>query len=118
MTVGFIGLGNMGGHMARSLLRAGRRVVVSDVSAEAMRSLEKAGAVVADSPAAVATAVGNGSLVTMLPSGAIVRDVYQDALGAPGFAARQLIDAEIKGSDIDEQAVLRWNRAGTAVVAK
>ena len=92
MTVGFIGLGNMGGHMARSLLRAGRRVVVSDVSAEAMRSLEKAGAVVADSPAAVATAVGNGSLVTMLPSGAIVRDVYQDALGAPGFAARQLID--------------------------
>ena len=31
-SVGFIGLGNMGGHMARNLLRAGHRVVVYDTN--------------------------------------------------------------------------------------
>ena len=92
-TVGFIGLGNMGSHMARHLLRAGRRVVVNDVCSDAMQRLEEAGASVASSPAALASAVGDGgSVITMLPSGANVRDVYAETLAAPGFSAKLLID--------------------------
>ena len=91
-SVGFIGLGNMGSHMARSLLRAGRRVVVNDVCQTAMRKLEEEGATAAASPSALAAAVGAGTLITMLPSCAAVREVYTEALAAPGFAAELCID--------------------------
>ena len=39
MNVGFIGLGTMGGPMARNLLKKGHRLVVFDVTPAAMRSL-------------------------------------------------------------------------------
>ena len=47
-----------------------------------VRGLEDAGATVATSPAALASAIGGGSLITMLPSGASVRGVYAEALAA------------------------------------
>ena len=84
--VGVIGLGNMGGHMARNLLRAGRAVVVSDVSPGAMDGLASAGAATAHSPAEVAAKLsdlggGARTLVTMLPNNDIVRGVYTGADG-------------------------------------
>ena len=84
--VGVIGLGNMGGHMARNLLRAGRAVVVSDVSPGAIDGLASAGAATAHSPAEVAAKLsdlggGARTLVTMLPNNDIVRGVYTGADG-------------------------------------
>jgi 3-hydroxyisobutyrate dehydrogenase len=74
--VGFVGLGNMGGPMARNVARAGFELVLRDANAELQQSL--AGELVATaapdpSPFAEADAV-----VTMLPTGAIVRDVVLD----------------------------------------
>ena len=47
-TIGFIGVGTMGGPMASNLQRAGKRVVVHDVRREAAESLCDGGAVWAD----------------------------------------------------------------------
>ena len=52
--VGFIGLGKMGGPMARNILKAGFRVVVYDVADAPVRELVEAGAAAADSPAEAA----------------------------------------------------------------
>ena len=48
MELGLIGLGRMGASMARRLLGGGHRVVVYDRNLEAVRSVEKDGAVAAD----------------------------------------------------------------------
>jgi lactate dehydrogenase-like 2-hydroxyacid dehydrogenase len=42
--IGFIGLGNMGAHMARNLIKAGHQLVVFDLSADATNALAQAGA--------------------------------------------------------------------------
>ncbi|EDP60636.1 3-hydroxyisobutyrate dehydrogenase [Vibrio sp. AND4] len=73
-TIAFIGLGNMGSPMAQNLLASGFRVQVFDVEDNAARQLEPFGAVVATT---LAEAVdGAGTVITMLPAGAHVRDVY------------------------------------------
>jgi 3-hydroxyisobutyrate dehydrogenase len=83
MHIGFLGLGNMGGPMARNLLKAGHRVSVFDPSGQAVAALVEAGATSADSPAAVAqTSVE--AIVTMLPAAAQVKQVY---LGKDGLLA-------------------------------
>lgn len=38
--VGFIGLGNMGGHMARNLLRNGVKLIVNDTDTKRMQELK------------------------------------------------------------------------------
>ena len=76
MHIGFLGLGNMGGPMARNLLKAGHRVTVFDPSAQAVATLVEAGATAAVSPAAVAQAQVE-AIVTMLPAAAQVKQVYQ-----------------------------------------
>ena len=53
-TVGFIGLGNMGGPMATNLVKAGHAVTVFDLVAESCNQLHQAGAQVAESAAAAA----------------------------------------------------------------
>lgn len=77
--IGFIGLGNMGGPMARNLVKAGHALKVFDLSATAVSSLVSAGA------AAVATASDAArdvdAVVTMLPAGEHVRGVYLGAMG-------------------------------------
>ncbi len=73
-TVAFIGLGNMGGPMAKNLMGAGHTVRVFDLSEQAVAASvadggEKAGTV-ADAVA------GADAVVTMLPAGKHVRSVY------------------------------------------
>ena len=46
-TVAFIGLGNMGGPMAKNLVAAGHTVTVFDLMPEACADLQQAGASVA-----------------------------------------------------------------------
>jgi 3-hydroxyisobutyrate dehydrogenase len=73
-TIGFIGLGNMGGPMAVNLVKAGHTVIGFDLNPAALDALAKAGGRVAKS---AADAVAGASVViTMLPAGEHVREVY------------------------------------------
>ena len=73
-SIGFIGLGNMGGPMADNLVKAGHEVRGFDLSADSVARFVTAGGIAADS---VADAVaGADVVVTMLPAGKHVRDVY------------------------------------------
>lgn len=58
MKAGFIGLGAMGGAMARSLLRAGYRLSVFDTEPSRVTALVDAGASAAASPHDVAQVPG------------------------------------------------------------
>lgn len=42
-TVGFVGLGNMGGHMARNLIKKGHPLIVYDVTSASMEALKNDG---------------------------------------------------------------------------
>ncbi|MFL5221113.1 MAG: 3-hydroxyisobutyrate dehydrogenase, partial [Microvirga sp.] len=77
--VGFIGLGNMGGPMAANLSKAGHEVRGFDVSPAAIEAAGKAG--INCSASAVAVADGTDAVITMLPSGQHVRDVYLGPAG-------------------------------------
>jgi 3-hydroxyisobutyrate dehydrogenase len=73
-TVGFIGLGNMGGPMAANLVKAGHTVTGFDLNPAVLDALVKAGGRVAKN---AADAVAGASVViTMLPAGEHVRQVY------------------------------------------
>ena len=73
-TIGFIGLGNMGAPMAANLVRAGHRVIGYDVNPDAVRTLVFAGGNAA--PHAAEVTRDADVVVTMLPAGEHVRDVW------------------------------------------
>src|ERR687892_187780 len=64
-TVGFIGLGNMGGPVASHIQRAGFPMVVFDLREEATRSFREHGANVVDSPCELARQ--SDVIITALP---------------------------------------------------
>ncbi len=68
--VGYIGLGNLGVHLAASLVRAGHSVTVTDLRPDLADGLLAVGAAWADSPAEVAT--GSTVVFTCLPSPAAI----------------------------------------------
>ena len=83
--IAFIGLGNMGAPMAENLLKAGYKLSVYDLSADATQRLQQAGANVADSPK---DAASNAQVViSMLPAGKHVHSVYLGEDGANGLLA-------------------------------
>lgn len=73
-TIGFIGLGNMGGPMAANLVKAGHTVTGFDLNPAALQALEVAGGKTASS--AREAIAGASVVITMLPAGEHVRDVY------------------------------------------
>lgn len=80
MNIAFIGLGNMGGGMAANLVKAGHSVRAFDLSADALARAKEHGAEVFDN---VREAVrGVDAVVSMLPNGSIVEQVYvTDVIG-------------------------------------
>ena len=72
--IGFIGLGNMGAPMAANLVKAGHRVIGYDINTNAVQALASAGVEQARS-AADATR-GADVVITMLPAGEHVREVW------------------------------------------
>ena len=80
MKIAFIGLGNMGGGMAANLVTAGHEVRAFDLSDEATSRARDNGA---QTFASVREAVaGVEAVVTMLPNGGIVKQVYaSDVIG-------------------------------------
>ncbi len=88
--IGFIGVGNMGGPMAKNLIKAGNEVHAFDLSKALLDKVVAAGAVAAES--ATDAVRGADVVVTMLPAGKHVRAVYEgEVLGAVG-AGTLLID--------------------------
>ena len=86
--IAFIGLGNMGSGMCANLVKAGYKVRAFDLNADAIARAETDGA---KGAASVADAVtGADAVVTMLPAGKHVLDVYFSDAGiaphAPGGA--------------------------------
>jgi 3-hydroxyisobutyrate dehydrogenase-like beta-hydroxyacid dehydrogenase len=70
---GYIGVGRMGAHMARRLLKAGHSLTVYDTSADALREMEKSGAQIAGSALEVANATETAFL--SLPTPDVVQKV-------------------------------------------
>ncbi|MFE0186786.1 3-hydroxyisobutyrate dehydrogenase [Streptomyces sp. NPDC058989] len=79
-SIAFIGLGHMGGPMAANLVTAGHRVRAYDLVAAVLETAAGAGVEPAGS---AAEAVADADVViTMLPAGRHVLDLYDDVLGA------------------------------------
>ncbi|MCF8590101.1 3-hydroxyisobutyrate dehydrogenase [Gordonia liuliyuniae] len=78
MKIAFVGLGNMGGPMAANLISAGHEVVGFDLSADAVAAAVEHGVTSVEN--AEAAVVGADAVITMLPSGAIVKSVYASVL--------------------------------------
>lgn len=90
MKVGFIGLGNMGGGMAANLVKRGHSVAAFDLDKAALDRARAAGCEAFDD---ARHAVANvDAVVSMLPNGAIVRDVYDNVVIGRAPAAAILID--------------------------
>jgi 3-hydroxyisobutyrate dehydrogenase-like beta-hydroxyacid dehydrogenase len=83
-TLGFLGLGRMGAPMAANLLKTGHRLLVHDVSGEAVAALVAQGAEAAGSAAALGERCD--LVFTSLPTPAIVREAV---LGTDGVCSRR-----------------------------
>jgi len=95
--VGFIGVGRMGGPMARRLLEAGYAVTIYDTSEAALAAHEKLGARRAESPAAVASAAE--IVIGSLPTPPIVQAVALGPKGViEGTQVKIFIDVSTTGS--------------------
>ena len=107
-SIGFIGLGTMGGPMATNLARAGVSLVVHDTSAAAVeRVAPLPGVSVAASPRDVAAR--SGVVFTCLPNDAIVREAYlgRDGIMAGGPSGLVTCDC----STVSPEATLEVSRA-------
>jgi len=89
-TVGFVGLGNMGGPMASNLLAAGHTVKAFDLSEAALDLAVAAGAVRVGS--AAEAALNSDVVISMLPAGQHVRDVYEGEVFGHAPAGCLMID--------------------------
>jgi len=110
--LGFVGLGAVGGPMARRLVQAGHRVSVYDVSPAAVEALAGAGAEACESARAVAD-VAELVLVS-LPSPDVVREVARELAG--GSAIRTYVDLSTTGPEAAEALPELLGAAGVGVV--
>lgn len=89
-TIAFIGLGHMGGGMAANLAKAGHDVRAFDLSADALDRAKTAGCLPASSATeAVADAE---AVVTMLPAGKHVREIYETVLAPHAKTGAVVLD--------------------------
>src|SRR6202790_1324088 len=128
-TIGFIGLGNMGAPMAANLVKAGHSVTGYDLVPAALQALAAAGGKTASSAAEAAK--GADIVITMLPAGEHVREVWlhqgglieavkssrpllidcstidgdsaRAATAAAGAAGLSMLDAPVSGGTIGAQ---------------
>ena len=97
MDIGFIGLGNMGAHMARRLVEAGHKVVVYDTRQEAIGNLAALGAIAVRSPAEVADAAE--TVMASLPTPDVVLNVATGPRGViEGKRVRRFVDLSTTGA--------------------
>ena len=108
--IGFIGLGEMGGRMARRLAAAGRALAVHDAAGTAARAPD--GAVCCDSAREVAERAG--TILLSLPDGAAVRSVAAEIAAAENRAARRAVDHSTIGPEAAAAVADTLSAAGIA----
>ena len=97
MDIGFIGLGNMGFHMARRLIEAGHSLVVTDTRREAVDRLTALGAKAAPSTVAVADAAE--TVIASLPTPDVVLAVATGPGGViEGKRIKRFVDTSTTGA--------------------
>jgi len=108
-TIGFIGLGNMGGPMAINLVKAGHTVKAFDLAAAAVQLVADEGGVAAAS--AVEAATDADFVVSMLPAGKHVEGLYVSG-DQPLFDVVKDGALIIDSSTIDTETAKRVAAAG------
>lgn len=115
--IGFIGLGNMGGPMAANLVKAGHDVTGFDLVPAALDALRAAGGKVAAS--AGEAAQGASVVITMLPAGEHVRQVWMNQGGLIDVvkaAKPLLIDCSTIDVDSARAVTVEAEKAGLAML--
>ncbi|GAA5524864.1 3-hydroxyisobutyrate dehydrogenase [Microbulbifer aestuariivivens] len=117
--IAFLGLGNMGGPMAANLVRAGFAVTAFDPASAAMEQARQAGC--ASGATAAEAVAGADAVISMLPSGAIVRDLYlgdQDAAGLLQVLAAEtlIIDCSTIAADDARQLIAAAGERGIRAI--
>jgi len=107
MKIGFIGLGNVGGKLAGSLIRNGHELVVRELDKSIAQPLLDAGALWSQSPKALAKSVD--MVITCLPSPKICAQVMEGDDGVLQGLGKGKIWAEMSTTDYTE--VLRLGDA-------
>ena len=100
MHIGFIGLGNVGGKLAGSLLRNGFALTVRDLDKETARPFLNSGAVWACSPRELAQSAD--LIITCLPSPAVCSEVMEGDDGVISGLSKGKIWAEMSTTDDTE----------------
>jgi putative dehydrogenase len=110
-TVGVIGLGIMGGAFAKSLSRAGWRVIGYDVSAAARRAAERAGIEIARDAVELASAVP--TILTSLPKPQALMDTVR-AIAAAKLPRKVLVEMStfaLSDKEIAERVLAKTGHA-------
>lgn len=112
--IAFIGLGNMGGGMAANLAKAGHAVRAFDLSEAALERAVAAGCARAGS--AADAAADAECVVTMLPAGRHVAQVYEESLFGNAPASALLIDCSTIDVATARQVAAAASARGLAAV--
>jgi hypothetical protein len=97
MDIGFIGLGNMGAHMARRLVQAGHKVFIYDTRQEAIGNIAALGGIAVRSPKEVADSAE--TVMVSLPTPDIVLKVATGPDGViEGKKVKRFVDLSTTGS--------------------
>jgi len=114
-SLGFIGVGRMGGHMSRRLLEAGYEVIVCDTDARALQRATANGASVAHSPADVASQAE--IVMASLPTPDIVKSVALSAEGiVSGNRVKIFVDLSTTGPRVAGQIATALMEKGIVAV--
>ena len=97
--IAFIGLGNMGGPMARNLLKAGHKVRAFDIAKERLEEAARYGSVPAKTP--VDAVAGAEIILTMLPAGQQVRAIYSGPGGIVAAAGKGSLLIDCSTIDVE-----------------
>jgi 3-hydroxyisobutyrate dehydrogenase-like beta-hydroxyacid dehydrogenase len=99
MVIGFIGLGNMGFHMARRLVETGHSLIVHDTRREAIERVVALGAAAAGSPREIADHAE--TVIASLPTPDIVLAVATGTDGViAGKRVRRFVDTSTTGAEM------------------
>jgi len=108
---GFIGLGRMGGHMARRLVDKGMSLTVYDTSKAAVDALVAAGATAAGSAAEVCSATK--SVFLSLPTPDVVEAVCLGANGVQdGSSVKHVVDCSTTGPKMARSVAAELDKSG------
>ncbi|MEP9390945.1 3-hydroxyisobutyrate dehydrogenase [Gordonia sp. VNQ95] len=99
-TIAFLGLGNMGGPMAANLVKAGHTVHGFDPVPEAVKTAQGNG--IETFPTAVEAVAVAQVVITMLPNGGIVKQLYDEILPASATGTLFIDSSTISVADARE----------------